>query len=196
MEFLVKKSITAIDTILCKLNDEANLLAESIENDSIKNPTKDLTLDKDLLRTNLNDISKVVYFQQSYLKGNLDIANQITQSFDTYTRELIPMIAWELIGNHLVHDKDKQINQTSQEMVMAAADILSAYNSGDISKSEKLEVKFHEKYARQQKDQVKDRMLDNFLEQVKAKNEELSEIKLTIKEDTLKQSQKKKPKLK
>lgn len=162
MQHLVKRSINELNKQLEKMENEAKNLSnkkEQLLKPYLSNKTE-LTawdLEEERLITDYGhqltaldgDYSGLKNFSESYLNGDLDIANQIASNFDTYRRELIPKIVWELLGNQLVHEKDKNILPDFVSIVpQNVSKILLAYKNGMEDYAKNLDSKFFNKFSR------------------------------------------------
>lgn len=162
MQHLVKRSINELTKQLDKMENEAKNLSnkkEQLLKSYLSNKTEltEWDLEEERLITDygrqltaLNgDYSGLKNFSEAYLNGDLDIANQIAGNFDTYRRELIPKIVWELLGNQLVNEKDKNILPDFVSIVpQNVSKILLAYKNGMEDYAKNLDSKFFNKFSR------------------------------------------------
>lgn len=162
MQHLVKRSINELTKQLDKMENEAKNLSnkkEQLLRSYLSNKTEltEWDLEEERLITDygrqltaLNgDYSGLKHFAEYYLNGELDTANQIASNFDTYRRELIPKIVWELLGNKLVHEKDKNILPEFVSIVpQNVSKILLAYKNGMEDYAKNLDSKFFNKFSR------------------------------------------------
>jgi len=187
MEFLVKKSMN-------ELNANLDKLKQSIEEDSNKlEREKKSYLSKvqefaeilgeqeqsirtlsENIKSQKNDYFMLDHFRETYLVGDLNLCNLIVSNFDTYLRESIPMIVWELMGNSLVYEKNHLIKKEDLPLVPnKVSTILKAYANGLQEYAEKLEnelIKSHSKISEKLKEE-KDNLLLECLNKLKGQND-------------------------
>jgi hypothetical protein len=178
MQYLVKTSINALNTQLRNMSDENKKFSIEIK-DLISQYPKELNMDseiclnekKQLLNSMQNDYSNLSNFADFYLNGDLNQANQIAANFDTYVRELIPTIVWELLGNQLIHEKDKNILPEHLTQVPEnVSKILLAYKNDMRDYAQGLEVKFFNKFAKNNKI-TKDNLLLECLKKLQSQDD-------------------------
>ena len=161
MQHLVKRSINELTKQLEKMEKEVQDLNEKkdylMKSYLSSNEFTEWELEEERLITDYGnqlttlkgDYSGLKNFSEAYLNGDLDIANQIAGNFDTYRRELIPKIVWELLGNKLVHEKDKNILPEFVSIVPKnVSRILLAYKNGMEDYAKNLDSKFFNKFSR------------------------------------------------
>lgn len=95
------------------------------------------------------DFGSFKYFAESYFIGNLFVAKLISRNFDTYLRDKIPHLVYELVGGSLVHAKDRSINPEINKniIIQSASVIINSYNLGNEEEAKSQEVHFFNKYS-------------------------------------------------
>lgn len=95
------------------------------------------------------DFGSFKYFAESYFSGNLFVAKSISRNFDTYLRDKIPHLVYELVGGSLVHPKDRMINPEINKDILlnSASPIINLYNLGNEEEAKAQEVHFFNKYS-------------------------------------------------
>src|SRR5690606_35967227 len=90
------------------------------------------------------DFGSFKYFAESYFSGNLFVAKSISRNFDTYLRDKIPHLVYELVGGSLVHAKDRMINPEINKdiLIKSASSIINLYNLENEEEAKSQEVHF------------------------------------------------------
>lgn len=187
MEFLVKKSIIELNKNLDNLkkqieqdstqleNEKNNFLSEIQEYAEIlQEQERSIKNLSESIKSQKNDYFMLDHFRNTYLSGDLDLCNLIVSNFDTYLRESIPMIVWELMGNSLVYEKNHLIKKEDLSLVPnKVSTILKAYANGLSEYAEKLEtdlLKSHSKIS-ESLNKEKDNLLLECLNKLKQQDD-------------------------
>lgn len=144
MKYLVLEGIKDLEEVL-------NEMSENINNQ------KQTSLYK-------QDFNQIKTLSEYFINGDLDYCNMLTDGFETAVRETIPKSVWELLGNKLLHEKDRKLKQDNLgEVRDNVKEILLAYKNKNYKESEKLEIEFSNNFAKEHKIKDKNNTKDELL---------------------------------
>lgn len=160
MQHLIKTSLNQLQNVVNSMQLEINEAEREIARlTATKNSYIGNCMERDLdhelqdameiHKALICDFGSFKYFAESYFSGNLFVAKSIIRHFDTYLRDKIPHLVYELVGGSLVHAKDRSINpKINKDILMESASIIiNSYNLGNESEAKSKEVHFFNKYS-------------------------------------------------
>lgn len=160
MQHLIKTSLNQLQNVVNSMQLEINEAEREVARlTATKNSYIGHCMERDLdheLQDSMEihkalsvDFGSFKYFAESYFSGNLFVAKSISRNFDTYLRDKIPHLVYELVGGSLVHAKDRMINPEINKDILlnSASPIINLYNLGNEEEAKAQEVHFFNKYS-------------------------------------------------
>lgn len=140
MEYLVLAGIR-------DLNETLSNMSENISNHSHTSIYK-------------KDFEQIYAFSKYFFNGELDYCNILAAGFDTAVRETIPTSVWELLGNGLIHEKDRKLKQDNlSEVKSNVQEILIKYKNNDYEAADKFEKTFFNNFSNTEKVETEKELL-------------------------------------